>query len=94
MILYKLCDSPFASHSIDSCLQLVNPSDGVLLTEDAVYLTDNCALLERLKDKTHHIYALTPDVEARGLTTQNVIKNVTYSDMVGLCVTYSNVISW
>lgn len=75
-------------------MQLLNPCDGVLLTEDAVYLINHKALLERLIEKTQHIYGLSPDIEARGLITQNPIKTVTYSDMVELCVTYSNVISW
>jgi sulfur relay protein TusB/DsrH len=75
-------------------MRLIHPADGVLLTEDAVYLTQSSTLLQRLTEKTKHIYALSPDIEARGLKTKSLIKNVTYSDMVELCVTHSKVISW
>lgn len=94
MILYKLCHSPFDSNSIESCLQLIEPSDGVLLTENAVYLISHTVLLERLIEKTPNIFALSPDLDARGIDIIQPIKNVSYSDMVELCVTYSKVVSW
>jgi sulfur relay protein TusB/DsrH len=65
-----------------------------LLTEDAVYLANHYQLLERIILKTTNIYALTADIEARGVESIKPLKNISYSDMVELCVTYSKVVSW
>ncbi len=70
---------------------------GTLGTDDALILTENgvLALATEINLKTSRIYALTPDVEARGMagTTRNSIL-VDYPEMVDLTLQAQRVISW
>lgn len=94
MNLYKLNSSPFADKTVTSCLAMLTPQDAVLLTEDATYALQDQQYVSQLTAKTDHIFVLQADRLARGLTALEAIKDLSYEEMVELCVTYNRVISW
>ena len=67
------------TNSLASCLRLAKPGHALLLTEDAVYAATTAGAassgiagaLSQLK-----VYALQPDVEARGLSEDDLIVDV------------------
>ncbi len=73
---------------------MLTAEDAVLLTQDATYALQDKQCLRLLSTKTDHIFVLQADRLARGLTALDTIKDVTYEEMVELCVTYDRVISW
>lgn len=94
MNLYKLKSSPFADSTVTSCLAMLTAEDAVLLTQDATYTLQDKQCLTLLSSKTNHIFVIQADRLARGLIALEAIKDVTYEEMVELCVTYDRVISW
>ncbi|TAN49204.1 MAG: sulfurtransferase complex subunit TusB [Methylococcaceae bacterium] len=92
-VLHIVKHSPDASQALRRCLARVGPSDSVLLIEDAVYAPASDAAL-RCAGK---IYALLPDMAARGLTRnplQGDVEYVDYAGFVQLVVNHDKVISW
>jgi len=85
--------------ALASCLRLAKDGHALLLTEDAVYAATAAAAassgiaqaLARLK-----VYALQPDVEARGMAGKLVdgITAVDYAGFVDLVAEHPNNQSW
>lgn len=69
------------------CLGMSSPDDALLLIENGVLAL---ASPERLSDRK--VYALSPDVRARGLTASEGLLD--YTDMVSLTLKAERVISW
>ena len=85
--------------SLQSCLRLAKAGQALLLTEDAVYAATSAAAassgiaaaMAELK-----VYALQPDVEARGMAGKLVegVTPVDYAGFVDLVTEHSNNQSW
>ncbi|MBV1703879.1 MAG: sulfurtransferase complex subunit TusB, partial [Hyphomicrobiales bacterium] len=88
--LHTVNKSPFERNSLATCLERAAGGDGVLLCEDAVIgARKGSAFAKALAEKaaTCAIYALAPDLAARGIKGEDVVeavKTVDYSGFVDL----------
>ncbi|VXC28110.1 tRNA 2-thiouridine synthesizing protein B [Pseudomonas sp. 8AS] len=95
--LHVLSHSPFSDSRLSSCLRLLGPQDGLLLSGDAVYaLQPGSAQLQALLLMPEGIglYALDEDLQARQLTLPARAQAVDYPAFVELCAAYAKVNSW
>ena len=98
-MLHIVNKSHTQTSSLQSCLRLAKPGSALLLIEDAVYAATQAAAatsgiagaMAQLK-----IYALQPDVEARGMTGRLIegVTAVDYAGFVGLVAEHPNNQSW
>lgn len=84
--LYTINKSPFEKNALDSCLKFATPGAAILLIEDGVYgALKGTAAAERVSaaigDKT--VYALGPDLKARGFGEDRVIEGIRIIDYAG-----------
>ncbi len=98
-MLHTVNKSPFASNALEACLRHAQQGSAVLLIEDGVYAaTAGTTVSQRLLDAlaTVSVYALQPDIEARGLQHRlmNGITLVDYGGFVDLAVAHRTVQSW
>jgi tRNA 2-thiouridine synthesizing protein B len=98
-MLHIVNKSPFQTSTLDTCLRMAQPGSGLLLIEDGIYAaTTGSAMESRLRDActTLKVYALQPDMDARGVTTKLIdgITLVDYSGFVDLTVEYKTSHSW
>ncbi|MFA3792243.1 sulfurtransferase complex subunit TusB [Aliiglaciecola sp. SL4] len=95
MILHKFSVSPFSQSNLISALSRIDPNDGILLMEDAVYGLNSALIFEPIIQRTKNVYALQPDCVARGITcTEQAITLIDYDGFVALSLEYDKVISW
>jgi tRNA 2-thiouridine synthesizing protein B len=94
MILHKVSTSPFADQSLLQSLKRKQPTDKLLLIQDAVYAMMKSDVTEMLL--THRpIYVLSEDVQARGLKIENdLYQAISYPEFVALTLECNQVISW
>lgn len=98
-MLHIVNKSPFQSTSLDTCLRMAQPGQGLLLIEDAIYAATQGTTAEaaiRSACNTLKVYALQPDMDARGVTAK-VIEGVTlvdYSGFVDLVAQHTTSNSW
>lgn len=97
--LHLLSHSPFADDRLRSCLQLLGPDDGLLLSGDAVYaLAAGSAPLHQLERLPTHnaLFALDEDLQARGLHARLParVSALDYPGFVELCTRYDKVNAW
>ncbi|MBI3547005.1 MAG: sulfurtransferase complex subunit TusB [Gammaproteobacteria bacterium] len=98
-MLHTVNKSPTERNTLESCLKHVNKGSVVLLIEDGVYGalkgTTSTKMVEQAL-KNFPIYALYPDIEARGMQDRVIdgIKLVDYSGFVELAAEHSSVQSW
>ncbi len=98
-MLHIVNKSHTQTNSLQSCLRLARPGHALLLIEDAVYAAtvagaESACLgeaLSRLK-----VYALQPDVEARGMAGKLVegVTAIDYAGFVDLVAEHPNNQSW
>ena len=99
-ILHTINKSPFEINSLESCLSLLAPESSVLFIEDAVIAAmQNTKFSSLVEDKlkAFKIYALQPDLDARGLDGGKVINGIEvigYNDFVDLAVSHKSVQAW
>ena len=98
-MLHTVNKSPFANNALEICLKHAKQGSAVLLIEDGVYAASTgTTVSQRLLDAlaTVSIYALKPDVEARGMQNRLMdgIKLVDYGGFVDLVVEHHAVQSW
>ena len=98
-MLHTVNKSPFGHATLKACLKHAKQGSSVLLIEDGVYAaTKGTAVSQRLQDAFARvsIYALKPDVEARGMQDRLMdgIKLVDYGGFVDLVVEHNAVQSW
>ena len=98
-MLHTVNKSPFANNALEICLKHAKQGSAVLLIEDGVYAASKgTTVSQRLQDAlaTVSIYALKPDVEARGMQHRLMdgIKLVDYGGFVDLVVEHHAVQSW
>jgi tRNA 2-thiouridine synthesizing protein B len=85
--------------SLASCLRLARPGQALLLTEDAVYAaTGACAAASGIAAATAtlKVYALQPDVDARGMAGRLAegVATVDYAGFVDLVAAHPTNQSW
>jgi len=98
-MLHTVNKSPFEHRSLETCLKFAQPGNAVLLIEDGVYAAAReTAVSRQVQDalKSVAIYALKPDVEARGMQDRVMdgIRLVDYGGFVDLVVEHDTVQSW
>ena len=91
MILHLIQRSPYSHSVLKDCLAVLGDQDAILLMEDGVYGYEHADLNE-----VNVVYALQPDLQARGLTPadDSKIQACDYDEFVSLSAKYSQVISW
>jgi len=98
--LHTVNKSPFDRNTLEACLRLVNKGNAVLLIEDGVYgamqgTSKSDVVKQALNDVA--IYALGPDLKARGIDESKLIdgiKVVDYKGFVDLAVENDKVNAW
>jgi tRNA 2-thiouridine synthesizing protein B len=98
-MLHTVNKSPFEHRALESCLKVARPGSAVLLIEDGVYAAArDTAVSAQLQEalKSVSIYALKPDVEARGMQNRVMdgVRLVDYGGFVDLVAEYHAVQSW
>ncbi len=94
MILHKISSSPFDHLALQHCLQRMHDTDGLLLTQDAVYAVMHQTLYSKLVE-LHSMYVLKEDAEARGVQVKSDnIQLIGYAELVELSLKYDKVMSW
>ncbi len=98
-MLHTVNKSPFDHNAFETCLKYAKQGSAVLLIEDGVYAAaKGTAVSKQLQDalKTVPIYALKPDVEARGMQGRVLdgVKLVDYGGFVDLVAEHNTVQSW
>lgn len=99
-MLHTVNKSPFERNSLDACLRTAQAGNSVLLIEDGIYAAMNGTkvapkLAEAMPDI--EIYALGPDLAARGVAENKLItgvKVVGYEGFVDLVTSHERVQSW
>ncbi|MDQ2075663.1 sulfurtransferase complex subunit TusB [Marinimicrobium sp. ABcell2] len=84
--LHTVNKSPFSHSTLASCLSICQPGDALLLIEDGVYgalaSSPQAEQLRAVHAKGVRVYALEPDIEARGLVGRR-LDEVELSDYAG-----------
>jgi tRNA 2-thiouridine synthesizing protein B len=99
-MLHTVNKSPFEKGSLDSCLRLARKGSAILLIEDAVYgAMKGTAIEGKLRDavSSFKVYALGPDLQARGLDAASVVdgvQGVDYAGFVDLAAEHDKVQAW
>ena len=98
--LHTVNKSPFERNSLSACLAHVRVGDAVLMIEDGVVGArkgTNVAPALAAKLATCAIYALAPDLAARGVRPEDVlegVKLVDYAGFVDLAAEQTRVCAW
>ncbi|HET7526228.1 MAG TPA: sulfurtransferase complex subunit TusB [Burkholderiaceae bacterium] len=98
-MLHIVNKSHTQTSALQSCLRLAQPGSALLLIEDGIYAaTRGGAESAQLADamKTLKVYALQPDVEARGMAGRlaDGVVAVDYEGFVDLVAEHPNNQSW
>jgi len=99
-VLHIINKSPFEKNSLDTCLRLAKKGSAVLLIEDAIYAAQkNTAVADKIDAAVikHTVYALEPDLDARGVDKSTIIDGISlvdYDGFVQLATEYSGTQSW
>ena len=99
-MLHTVNKSPFDSNSLQTCLGLAKAGSDILLIEDAVYAAMSgtaVASIVKTAMNASTIYALAPDLKARGIGPEKMIDGINlvgYDGFVELAVTNDKVQSW
>jgi len=98
-MLHTVNKSPFNHNGFETCLKYAQPGSAVLLIEDGVYAAAKGTAVSKQLEialKTVPIYALKPDVEARGMQGRVLdgVKLVDYGGFVDLVAEHNTVQSW
>jgi len=98
-MLHTVNKSPFEHQALETCLRFARQGSAVLLIEDGVYAAaKGTSVSPRIEQalKSVTIYALKPDVEARGMQNRVMdgVRLVDYGGFVDLVVEHDAVQSW
>ncbi len=98
-MLHTINKSPFEHGTFETCLKFAKQGSAVLLIEDGVYAAArDTAVSKQVQEalKNVSIYALKPDVEARGMQNRVMdgVRLVDYEGFVDLVVEHNAVQSW
>jgi tRNA 2-thiouridine synthesizing protein B len=98
-MLHTVNKSPFENRALETCLRFARQGSAVLLIEDGVYAaargTSVSGSVQEAMKKVS-IYALKPDVEARGMQNRVMdgVRLVDYGGFVDLVAEHNAVQSW
>ncbi len=84
--LHTVNKSPFEKNSLETCLKLSKAGSSILLLEDAVYGALAGTSVEGLVSSAladRKVYALDPDIKARGLDKSRLLGGVELVDYAG-----------
>jgi len=98
-MLHTVNKSPFDDKTLDTCLRFAKPGSAILLIEDGVYAAARDTAVAKLVQAALQrvsIYALKPDVEARGMQNRVMdgVRLVDYGGFVDLVTEHNAVQSW
>ena len=98
-MLHTVNKSPFENRTLETCLRFARQGSAVLLIEDGVYAAARgTAVSTQVQEamKSVPIYALKPDVEARGMQNRVMdgVRLVDYGGFVDLVAEHDAVQSW
>lgn len=98
-MLHIVNKSPAERNALESCLRVAQDGGAVLLIEDGVYAATRGNEAEsRLRDALSRlkVYALAPDLEARGMGDRVMegVTTVDYGGFVDLVAEHKNCQSW
>lgn len=98
-MLHTVNKSPFEHKALEACLKFARQGSAVLLIEDGVYAAArDTAVAKQVQEalKRVQVYALKPDVEARGMQNRVMdgVRLVDYGGFVDLVVEHNAVQSW
>jgi len=99
-MLHTVNKSPLDKNSLSSCIAHAKEGSAILLIEDGVYgAMDKTSASAELKAamKTIAVFALKPDLDARGIGDNRLIdgiKTVDYAGFVDLTEKHNTVQSW
>ncbi|MDK9702632.1 MAG: sulfurtransferase complex subunit TusB [Sulfuritalea sp.] len=98
-MLHIVNKSPLQRTTLESCLRVAAPGGAILLIEDAVYAATKGNEAEgKLRDALSRfkVYALVPDLEARGMgdRVMDGVSTVDYGGFVDLVAEHKNCQSW
>jgi tRNA 2-thiouridine synthesizing protein B len=97
MTLHIISKSPYQDRSLQDCLSICNEADELLLIEDAVYAAiDGSPFASEINDAGIIYYALSADINARGLASSNtgLAQLISDSEFVDLTVKHRAIQSW
>lgn len=83
-MLHTVNKSPFENITLETCIRFVQPGDPILFIEDGVYAVqanNKFAALVGDTLKSNPVFALQPDLNARGIT--NITEGVVAVDYEG-----------
>ncbi|MEI6896005.1 MAG: sulfurtransferase complex subunit TusB [Psychromonas sp.] len=95
-ILHTINTSPFQTHALQQCLNLLNEDDHLLLIEDAVIASQaKHPLFNELSELAlqGRLLVLAPDLVARGIKN-SIGEQCSYKDFVDLVVQHKSQIAW
>jgi tRNA 2-thiouridine synthesizing protein B len=99
-VLHIVNKSPFERTALDTCLRLAKADSAILLIEDGVYaVLKNSAAASKMQQAlgNHPVYALQPDLQARGVNPDNMLDGISlvdYDGFVKLTTEYDKLQSW
>ena len=98
-MLHTVNKSPFESNTLETCLRFTREGSALLLIEDGVYAAARATAVSKVVQeamKRVPIYALKPDVDARGMQNRVMdgVRLVDYEGFVDLVVEHNAVQSW
>ena len=98
-MLHTVNKSPFENKTFETCLKFARRGSAVLLIEDGVYaVAKDTAVSGQVQEalKNISIYALKPDIEARGMQNRVMdgVRLVDYGGFVDLVTEHNAVQSW
>jgi tRNA 2-thiouridine synthesizing protein B len=98
--LHTVNKSPFATQTLQSCLNHAKDGDAVLMIEDGVYgAATGTAMADAIAARAGSVsvYALAPDMAARGIGAGRLIdgvKTVDYAGFVELAAQHDRAQNW
>jgi len=96
-MLHTINKSPFENGTMLTCFRFLQPGDPVLFIEDGVYAVRSAGhYTSDIRDvlKTNPVYALLPDLDARGIdVVVEGVQSIDYDGFVEL-VEHHQVNSW
>jgi len=99
-MLHTINKSPFENSTMSSCIEMCSQDSSILFIEDGVISVMKSTKFSELVEnalKEFKMYVLKPDLEARGLSLNNVIEGVEivgYDEFVDLTTEHKTVQSW
>ena len=96
MILHTVSTSPFSAQNLLQCLKHKQPTDNLLLIQDAVYAIIKADVTDLMRTQKHGpIYVLNEDMLARGLKIESDLYHaISYPEFVALTLECNQMRSW